>query len=102
MNTDSFPSEPGCIDIYGSFASVASAWPTSSPLSPPRSTVSIGVPMGNTQAELWKQLNDLIEMHSVMVRWVRGHNGVTGNVEVDQAASAAAIQEYSREGLMQI
>jgi ribonuclease HI len=44
-------------------------------------------------ADLWAQLLDLLDLHAVEVRWVRGHAGVQGNERADQLARAAAQQK---------
>ena len=36
--------------------------------------------------ELWIQLDDLCQKHSVLWKWVKGHNGNEGNEKADQLA----------------
>ena len=39
--------------------------------------------------DLWQQLSDEIERHTVDWRWVKGHSGVEGNELADQLANLA-------------
>ena len=39
--------------------------------------------------DLWKKLDALLESHSVICRWVRGHSGNVWNEECDRLAVAA-------------
>ena len=39
--------------------------------------------------DLWRQLDDLVEGHSVEWKWVKGHSGHTENERVDQLANEA-------------
>src|SRR5262249_13893886 len=41
-------------------------------------------------SDLWAQMLELCEQHSVRFEWVRGHNGNEGNERCDQLARAAA------------
>ncbi len=41
-------------------------------------------------ADLWKQLDDLMQRHEVRVQWVRGHTGHAENERCDELASAEA------------
>ncbi len=40
--------------------------------------------------DLWEQLLELCEQHSVEFKWVRGHNGIPDNERCDQLAAEAA------------
>jgi ribonuclease HI len=42
--------------------------------------------------DLWKRLDELLELHSVAPTWVRGHNGHPENERCDFLADAAAIK----------
>lgn len=44
-------------------------------------------------ADLWAQLLDLCETHSVKFKWVRGHAGNKENERCDQLAKQAAIKK---------
>jgi ribonuclease HI len=49
-------------------------------------------------ADLWQQLLDLCDTHTVEFSWVRGHSGQPGNERCDQLAKQAALDE---ENLLQ-
>lgn len=53
-------------------------------------------------AELWKQLISLMEIHKVKFIWVKGHNGNQYNEECDRMAVAAAKTQTGsyREGVI--
>ena len=43
-------------------------------------------------AELWKQLDELLSRHEVRFRWIRGHAGHAENERCDELAVAAAMK----------
>ena len=43
---------------------------------------------------LWARLLDLIETHSVVFRWVKGHAGDEGNERADALAVAASTGKH--------
>jgi ribonuclease HI len=43
-------------------------------------------------ADLWRRLDELLQLHRVTARWVRGHNGHAENEWCDQLATAAAAR----------
>jgi ribonuclease HI len=46
---------------------------------------------GVPNADLWKELLELCEQHSVTLTWVQGHAGESGNEHCDQLANQAAL-----------
>ena len=42
--------------------------------------------------DLWKRLDELVNIHKIKWHWVRGHNGHLENEIVDQLATAAIIK----------
>jgi ribonuclease HI len=47
-------------------------------------------------AELWQQLDALLQVHSVKAIWVRGHAGHAENERVDKLARAQALEVAAR------
>lgn len=47
-------------------------------------------------ADLWQQLDQLVEQHTVDWRWVRGHAGDPGNERADQLANQG-VEEARRQ-----
>jgi ribonuclease HI len=47
-------------------------------------------------ADLWTRLDAAAQPHGIDWRWVRGHNGNTGNVRADALANQAARLYRSR------
>jgi ribonuclease HI len=43
-------------------------------------------------ADLWRQLDNLVAGHSIQWRWVKGHSGDSGNERADKLARAAINQ----------
>jgi ribonuclease HI len=41
--------------------------------------------------DLWEQLDQLMDTHTVQFEWVRGHNGDAGNEKVDTLARQAIV-----------
>lgn len=50
--------------------------------------------------ELWKQVDELVEQHDFIARWVRGHDGHPENEYVDYLATRAAADQSSSGGLI--
>ncbi|MGC4114942.1 MAG: ribonuclease HI [Myxococcales bacterium] len=48
-------------------------------------------------ADLWKQLDALMQVHEVEARWVRGHNGHAENERCDELARLGIEQALSRK-----
>ena len=46
--------------------------------------------------DLWKELDDLVENHSVDWEWVKGHSGNPGNERADQLANKG-IDNYLKK-----
>ena len=46
--------------------------------------------------DLWKELDDLVENHSVDWEWVKGHSGNPGNERADQLANKG-IDDYLKK-----
>ena len=46
--------------------------------------------------DLWKELDDLVENHSVDWKWVKGHSGNLGNERADQLANKG-IDDYLKK-----
>ena len=46
--------------------------------------------------DLWKELDDLVENHSVDWKWVKGHSGNPGNERADQLANKG-IDDYLKK-----
>ncbi len=46
-------------------------------------------------ADLWKQLDQLVQQHQVNWHWVKGHNGHVENERVDQLANRAIDEGLS-------
>ncbi len=49
-------------------------------------------------ADLWKQIDELIEKHQVEARWTRGHDGHKENEECDRMANAEAQKLAEGDG----
>lgn len=53
-------------------------------------------------ADLWQELDALLDRHSVDLQWVKGHNGHPQNELADRLAVAAAhgqtIRQYQKQG----
>lgn len=47
--------------------------------------------------DLWAQVWDLMQVHTVRALWVRGHNGQPENERVDKLAGAASAAERDRQ-----
>lgn len=47
-------------------------------------------------AELWQQLDKLVNAHRVHWHWVRGHTGNAGNERADQLANRGAAEAVER------
>lgn len=53
--------------------------------------------------DLWQQVWDLLQVHTVRALWVRGHNGQPENERVDKLAGTASAAERDRQrGLVEI
>ena len=53
-------------------------------------------------ADLWRQLANVVAQHTVNWHWVKGHAGDAGNERCDELATAAIMalkQRHSREQL---
>ena len=51
--------------------------------------------------DLWKELDDLVENHSVDWEWVKGHSGNPGNERADQLANKG-IDDYLKKKIKKI
>ena len=51
--------------------------------------------------DLWKELDDLVENHSVDWEWVKGHSGNPGNERADQLANKG-IDDYLKKVIKKI
>ena len=51
--------------------------------------------------DLWKELDDLVENHSVDWEWVKGHSGNPGNERADQLANKG-IDDYLKKELKKL
>lgn len=42
---------------------------------------------------LWKRLDELVQIHKIEFKWVKGHAGITENEEVDQLCQKAMAEK---------